>query len=43
VVLIIGYWLARCRADAAVDSPQPAGTPVLATSFAEPDSAPRMN
>ncbi len=44
VVLIIGYWLVRRRPGAALDSPEPAGTPVLAAaSFVEPDSAPRMN
>ncbi len=39
VGLIIGYWLLRRR----VGSPEPAATPVLAPSFAEPDSPGRAN
>ena len=39
---IIGYWLLR-RRPAAAASEEPAGAPVLAASFAEPDSTGRAN
>jgi hypothetical protein len=43
VGLIVGYWLLRRRPAAGGVSGEPAGTPVLAASFAEPDSTGRAN
>jgi TRAP transporter 4TM/12TM fusion protein len=42
VALIIGYWFVR-RRPAAAESREPIGTPVLAGSFADRDSAGRTN
>jgi TRAP-type uncharacterized transport system fused permease subunit len=42
VGLIVGYWLLRRRSGAS-ENREPAGTPALAGSFADPDSARRTN